>query len=534
MRTGEPDEEDADHTGAAGSGRPEALGPVPRRTARWLLVATAPVMGMLVLDQTAVSVALPGIANELGAELSDLQWVLSAFAIGMVTALPLGGSLGDRFGRRRMVLTGLAVFATSSAAASFAPDVLWLILARVPQALGAAMMVPNAIAMLSLAYPPERQGRAIATWTGLAFIGLIAGPLVGGAVTDAVGWRGVFWFAPPLALLSGTAILRLAPAIRPGRSAQPFDVAGTITASIALLLLTYTLIESGRTGWQQPQLLLTGVLGLIALAGFLAIERRVAAPMLDLRVFGNGAMAVTIVVATLVTSVMNTAFFFLSLYLQSVQRYSAGRAGLILVAFTASVVITSLVSGRFLDRFGVRRPMLTGLAALSTAMIAMAGLMHSERFGALFLTMLVLGGCGIGVLQASETTGVMLLAPKGRSSVASAILSTGRQLGSIVGIAVLGTVSELYIQRRAISELDQLVGASDAQQVASEAAAGRVVDLRGLVEPETVSQVQSIITTAQSSGYGLVLLVAGLVLASAWLLTQRRLGYPAVDGKEPA
>lgn len=405
----------------------------------WTLGAVAFALFMIMIDNTVVNVALPAIERGLGASLSQLEWVVSGYALTFAVLMLTGGKLADHFGRRRVFLTGLIVFTAASLACGLAPDASWLIAWRAVQGIGAAFMMPATLAIISAAFPPRQRGMAFGAWAGISAIALAIGPLVGGLLAQHVDWSWIFFVNLPVGVL-GLLIGRLAISeTRDTSREQRLDLPGLLVSGAALFALTFAFIEANSFGWGSPTIL--GLFGGAAagIALFLVLERRGRAPLIDLSLFRSRTFAGANLTGFLVTLAMFGVFFFMSLYVQQILGYSAVQAGAIFLPMTLLIAIVAPVAGKAADRVGSRWLMSGGLGLLALSLVLFSQLGLDAGFWSL-LPGLVLGGIGMAVVMTPMTTAAMGSVPVANAGVAGGMLNTFRQVGGAMGIAVMGAI----------------------------------------------------------------------------------------------
>ncbi|MFJ7215560.1 MFS transporter [Amycolatopsis sp. NPDC098790] len=390
-----------------------------------LLLTMCAGMFLVQLDVTVVNVALPSIGTDLGAGLAALQWVVDGYAVVLAALLLTGGALGDVFGHRRVVVTGFALFGAASATCGFAGSAPWLVAARAGQGLGAALLLPGTLAVITNAHPgPAERARALGIWAGVSALALAAGPVLGGAIVAAAGWRPVFWLNVPIVLAAAVATRRLVP--RGDRGPGRVDVAGIATAAPALGAGVYAVIGGS---------VLAGVLAVVLLGTFLVVEHRSAHPMLPLDVARRTAAA------NFVAAAMNFVgigtILVVTLYLQGVRHASPFEAGLEVLPLFLPLSVLAPVAGRLVGRFGPRPLMVAGLALGALGMLNLVLVNENSGYPALLPTLLGLG-VGMGLLTTAVVTAAVAGLPPGRSGVASGINNTARQAGGALGVAVLG------------------------------------------------------------------------------------------------
>jgi EmrB/QacA subfamily drug resistance transporter len=450
--------------------------------ARWVLLATVLGSGIAFLDGTIVNVALPAIAEDLDATLGDLQWVLNAYLVTLTALLLLGGSLGDRYGRRRVFVVGLAWFTTASLMCGIAPNVGLLIVARAAQGVGAAMLVPGSLAIISAVFDPSHRARAVGAWSGLSGVASAIGPFVGGWLIDAVSWRLAFLINVPLAAVVALAV-RHVPETSDEAAEGPLDVAGAITASVGLALLSYGLIEQHAAA---------GIAGVGVLVAFLVVEARSPAPMLPLSLFRSvqfsGANGTTLAVY----AALGGAFFLLVLELAVVLGYSALEAGSALLPVTLLMLGLSARAGALAQRIGPTLPMTVGPVVLAGGLLVWAQVDAGSTYVGTVLPGAVIFGLGLALTVAPLTATIMASADDRRLGAASGVNNAVARLAGLLAVAVLPIAVGLDTATADAAELDKGV---DAAMVvcAALAAAG------GLIALATVRRGRVVATPSQPS-----------------------------------
>lgn len=407
----------------------------------WVLAVMCAGMFLVLLDVTVVNIALPSISTGLGAGSGAVQWVVDAYAVVIASLLLGGGTVGDRIGHRRVVLTGLAVFGLASAGCALAPTPAALIAARAMQGLGAALLLPGSLAVITEAYPDRAaQARALGIWAGVSSLALPAGPLLGGALVTAGGWRLVFWINLPVVVLALVAIPRLVPASR-GRDDRRPDAPGLAAAALALAALVFGVIDTGHHGL-RPGAMAAFVVAAVAATALVAWERRAPTPMLPPDLLRRAAFAGPNGAALLMNLVVNGTLFVTTLYLQQVQHRSALIAGIALLPLFVPLAALAPVTGRLTARFGPRPPMLAGAAVAALGAAALLLVEPARGYGALVPALAGLG-VGAGLFTASVVAAAVRAVPAERSGLASGVNNTARQTGTALGVAVFGAVAAI-------------------------------------------------------------------------------------------
>ena len=347
----------------------------------WTLAAVGFGLFMIMLDNTVVNVALPTIQRKLGAGLSQLEWIVSGYALTFAALMLTDGKLADLFGRRRVFVIGLAIFSGASLTCALAPNAGFLIGARVVQGAGAALMNPATLSIISATFPPSQRGTAIGIWAGVSALALAIGPLVGGLLAEHVGWSAIFYVNVPIGLAAIAASILLIDESKDTTEGQRPDLPGLASSALGLFALTYGLIEANSYGWASGRILGAFALALVALGAFVVLERHQRAPMLDLALFRDRTFAGANLLLLLVALAMFGVFFFLSLYVQNVLRYSPVKAGVAFLPMTALIVVIAPLPGRLSDRRGSRWLLTGGMALVAVQLLYFSRLGVHEGFG---------------------------------------------------------------------------------------------------------------------------------------------------------
>ncbi|HEV3178871.1 MAG TPA: MFS transporter [Steroidobacteraceae bacterium] len=413
---------------------------VPACARRRIWVLTAAVMGstLAFVDESVVNVALPKIEGDLHTTLAAMQWVINAYTLCMSALLLLGGAAADRFGRRLIFVIGVSIFAAASLGCGLAANVQPLIAARAVQGAGAALLIPCSLALIGAAYDEKERGAAIGIWSGASAIAAGAAPLLGGWLVDHWSWRVIFLINPLLAIPTLWIALRQVPESRDPNAPAGIDWRGAVLAFAGLGCLVYGLIASSGLGWGHATVLTSVSVGAILLVAFLLVERGAASPMMPLELFRSRTFSAVNLLTLLLYGALGAAFFFLPFLLIQARGYSATAAGGAYLPFTLVLGLLSRWSGRLVDRFGARRPLMAG-PALTACGFALLG-SGDARYGAVLLCMTVLG-LGMAITVAPLTTAVINAVPPQRTGVASGINNAVASLGGLLLIAVLGTLA---------------------------------------------------------------------------------------------
>jgi EmrB/QacA subfamily drug resistance transporter len=407
---------------------------------KWLtLGCVAFALFMVMLDNTVVNVALPSIQRDLGIGLSELQWTVNAYALTFAVLMLTGGKLADFLGRRRVFIAGLAVFTASSLACGLATSGEMLIAARTVQGIGAALMMPATLSIISATFPVQERGLAIGIWAGVSAMALAIGPLVGGLLTEHIHWGWIFFINVPIGVLAILAARLLIRESRDTSADQRLDLPGLLTSGVALFALTFALIEANNHGWTSPTIVSLFAVAGIGLVAFVLLELRQRVPMVDLSLFRSGTFAGANIVVLLVFLAMFGVFFFVSLYVQGILGYSPVQAGAIFLPMTVLIMFVAPVAGKLSDRLGSRWLIVAGMGFLAAHLLLLSNLDVDSTFWDL-LPALILGGFGMGLTMTPATVAAIGSVPVAKAGIGSGILNTFRQVGGALGIAVMGAI----------------------------------------------------------------------------------------------
>ncbi len=407
-----------------------------RGGSRGALPAVALGFFIVMLDTTIVNVALPRIGTDLHGGVSLLQWVVDSYTLVFAGLLLSAGAACDILGARRIYLGGLAVFAVFSVACALAPGGSLLIAARAVQGVGAAALVPGSLALLSLAYPePAARAKAIGIWGGVGGIAAAVGPVLGGALIAAVGWRAVFWVNLPVVAIAAWLTVRYTPDPPPARH-RHLDVPGQVTAVLALCAITYAVIDAAHTSWSSQNVIIL-LIGVAAGVGFLLVERAKADPMLPLALFRNRSFSVASFVGLALNLGFYGQFFVLTLYFQHYRGFSPLTAGLALAPQALGAVVGSPLGGRATARFGPFATMLAGLLIGAGAFASLLTFTRTTPYEVI-APLIFAAGFGISLAMPAATAGAVSAAPSRYAGIAGGVVNSARQTGSVFGVAVLG------------------------------------------------------------------------------------------------
>jgi len=404
--------------------------------ARWVLLATVLGTGIAFLDMTVVNVALPTIGKELDATVAGLQWIVNGYTLTLASLILIGGSLGDRFGRRRVFLVGIVWFAVASLFCGLAPTEAALVAARVLQGIGGALLTPGSLAIIQASFTPGDRARAVGAWSGLSGIAAAIGPFVGGWLVGAGSWRLIFLINVPLAIAAVAVTLRYVPETRNPESVGGIDAAGAVLTVVGLAGVSWALIESGERG-ATAATLTAGAIGLAALTGFVEVERRSRHPMLPLEIWRSRQFTAANLVTFLVYAAIGINFFLLSVALQQVLGYSPMHAGLATMPVTALMLAFSARAGLLAERIGPRLPMTVGPLIVAVGLAMLSRVQEGTTYLGTVLPGVIVFGLGLTLTVAPLTATVLAAASARYAGIASGVNNAIARGAGLLAIAVI-------------------------------------------------------------------------------------------------
>jgi EmrB/QacA subfamily drug resistance transporter len=407
---------------------------------RWVIVATALGAGLVLLETTVLNVALPEIARDLGTGMAGMQWAVNAFALALSGLILFGGALGDRHGRRRVYLVGLAVFAIGSLLGGLAQAIGWLVAARALQGVGAALLVPGSLALIQAAFHPADRARAVGAWSGMSGVAGAAGPLLGGAVIDAAGWRWVFWINVPIAAVVAVLVARHVPETRDEAAHGRFDVAGAVLAAIGLGGLTYGLTDASGA-WALA--VAAATVGMLAMVAFVLVERQAAAPMLPLGLFSVREFSAANLASFCLYGAVAGQFFLLPMQLQITAGFSPLAAGMALLPITAVVLVLSPRTGALVSRLGPRIPLTAGSVVCAIGALLAIRVGPQASYLPDVLPAVVAAGLGISAITAPISVTVLSAVPDSRAGIASGVNNGFARAAGLLIVAALPLLASL-------------------------------------------------------------------------------------------
>jgi EmrB/QacA subfamily drug resistance transporter len=490
------------------------------------LIAMCVAQGMILLDNTIVNVALPSIQRELDVDPGNLIWVVNAYVLALASLIMVGGTLGDRYGRKRVFLVGLVIFTAMSAACALSPNESALIAARAAQGVGAALVAPLSLSILADAYPPERRTTAIGIWAAAAGLGFGAGPVVGGILVELFSWSAVFWVNVPIGIIGLVLVIT---GVRESRNpnARKLDLPGAVLVAAGLCVLTFAIVESEHIGWTSPTMIaLLAAAGLL-LGSFLVVESRVREPMVPLGLFRDSRFTVSCGVYAIMYLALASTFFFVTLFFQNVEGWSALDVGLSWLIMNTPFLIASTLAGRLARWIGTATcwvgVLLGGIGVLALAFLTPgAGLLAASPG-------YVLIGAGYGMAVPTISSVAVSALPVEHSGLASGVLNSARQVGTAVGLAALGSVGLAVTRSSWAAQSAQLPTSAQA------AAPDVVQDVSGgqgnVVAQQLGAAAKPLVDSAFVDGLHVALLIGGglMLVAAAFAFTVLR--QPAVTAR---
>ncbi len=410
---------------------------------RWVLLATVLGSAMASIDATVVGIALPAIGHDFSSSLATLQWVVTAYTLTLAGLLLFAGALGDKYGRKRIFVVGVAWFAVASLLCGIAPDAPFLIAARAVQGIGAALLTPGSLAIIEASFQPADRGKAIGAWSGLSGVGSAIGPFLGGWLIQAVSWRLIFVINLPLAALVVAVALRHVPESRDPAATGRVDIVGGALVTFGLIGLTYGLIEGPAAGWTSAAPLTALIAGVLLLAAFAAWEHRSAAPMLPLNLFASTQFSAANLVTFGVYGALGGALFLLPIQLEQVSGYTALQAGVSLLPVTLIMLALSARSGALAARIGPRLQMSVGPLIIAAGLALFTRIGHSGNYLTEVLPAVVVFGLGLAVNVAPLTSTVLAAVPAEHAGMASAVNNDVARAASLIAVAVLPAAAGL-------------------------------------------------------------------------------------------
>jgi len=425
----------------------------------WVLGASCFALFMAILDNLVVNVALPTISEDFSPTTTQLQWIVSAYTLVFAALQITAGGLGDRFGRKRFFLFGVALFTTTSALAALVQNTEWLIVARAVQGLGAAFIMPLSLSLISAVFPPEERGKALGIWTAVSFSGLAFGPIVGGTIVEYFAWQWIFLINVPIGII---AFLITSAVVRESRDESgdvATDIPGTVLVTAAIAALTYGLIEAGERGWSDSLVLAAFAAAAILFPAFVYVEQRTARPMVPLRFFKSSTFTGANLDSFAISFFISGIAFSMTLYWQNVHGYSAIKTGLTMLPMVITMMAFSPISGALVNRIGTRNLITVGMLITGVSAFMYLRTSVDGTFLQVVPAMVVMG-FGMSLIFAPMTTAVLNSVESDKGGIASAVNGAVREMGFAFGVALLGTIMNQTYKSR-FDGSSQVEGLSD-------------------------------------------------------------------------
>jgi EmrB/QacA subfamily drug resistance transporter len=485
----------------------------------WTLGSMCFALFMIMLDNTVVNVALPSIQSDLDASLSTLEWTVNIYTLTFAVLLVTGGRLGDIFGRRRAFLTGVVLFAISSATAGLAPSASFLVASRATQGIGAALMMPATLSIITNAFPAHERGKAIGTWAGVSALALAIGPVVGGFLAEQVSWRAIFFLNLPVAAAAVVVTLAATRESRDPTVPRTVDYAGVVTITAGIGALVLALVEGNGWGWGSPRIMALLAVSVVSLATFVVVERRTRFPMVEFEFFRSRSFLGASGVAFVVSFAMLAMFFFMALYMQNILGYSPLEAGIRFLPSTGLIIVAAPIAGRVTDWIGPRIPIAIGLTLVAVALFLQSRIDVGTTYSYLLPTFLMMG-LGIGLTMSPMSTAAMNAVQVTKAGAAAGILSMSRMVGGTFGVAAVGALFQQISDNRLSDRLDNLpLSAQQQSWFADNLGSGDVPSHLEQLDPDTATKVGDAVRDAfvhslsASLKLSTAVAVAGVVIA---------------------
>ncbi|GMQ94552.1 MAG: MFS transporter [Acidimicrobiia bacterium] len=495
--------------------RTEAPNQADPSSRRWWILAVMSIGVLIVfIDNTVVNTALPAISVDLGASISQLQWVVNSYTLVLAGLLLLGGSLGDLYGRRKWMTIGLVLFGAAATGAAFATNIETLIAMRAAQGLGAALVLPGTLSIITNVFPRGERAKAIGIWTAVGALGIGLGPVLGGYLVDQFSWSAVFLIHIPI-ILAALAGLLIVPESSDERGLR-LDIPGAILGTTGIVALVFGIIRGGEAGWTSPEVIVAFAIAIVVLSAFAFVEVRSDAPMLPLKFFRQKDFTGAVLVIGVIMFAMFVSFFFLTQYFQIVQGRSALQAGLLIVPTSVAMMISAPISGKVMSTIGPRYLVLAMSGAMLTGILLLTQIGVDSSVLSVIVPLMVFGlGAGLGMPALTDT--VMAAVPEADAGVGSAVNDVSRELGGALGIAIIGSIVSIFYRSNINDAIEGTLPA-DVVELAREGVGVASVIARSLPEDLAVALTEAsnvAFVDAMTTGFAMsaVVLLGAVVVA---------------------
>jgi len=499
--------------------------PCSASAAPWVLAATILGSSLAFIDGSVVNLALPAFQVELNATVIDAQWVIEAYSLLLAALILVGGSLGDIYGRRRIYAAGVMLFAASSIWCGLAPNIGQLIFGRAVQGIGAALLVPGSLAIISASFQKRDRGRAIGTWSGFTSITAAVGPVLGGFLIEHGSWRWVFFINVPLALIVLAITFWRVPESRNPHASRAVDWLGAVLVTAGLAGVVYALIESPNRGWSDTIVVGTFVSGFLALAAFIVVEARNKNPLLPLTLFRSRNFSGANLLTLFLYSALTGLLFFFPLNLIQVQGYSPTAAGASMLPFILLMFLMSRWSGGLVDRYGAKRPLVIGPLIVALGFLLFAVPSIDGSYWTTFFPAVVVLGFGMAISVAPLTTTVMNSVPEERAGTASGINNAVSRLAGVLSIAALGIVMLTVFNRQLSTRLAALdLSPQTRSQIETERVKLAAIEIPSELDRPSREKIRQSIDESFVAGFRIVIFVAAVLAVLSAAIAQLFIG----------
>ena len=478
-------------------------------------------LAMAMLDNTVVNVALPSVQSSLHASVSELQWIVDGYVLAFASLLLTGGILGDRYGRKLMFLSGLVVFTIFSFMCGISSSASQLVAFRALQGVGGALLIPGTLSIITVTFPPHERAKALGIWAGVSGIALALGPTLGGYMVEHLGWESVFFLNVPIGIAAFVVAMRT---VKESRSteARQLDIPGLLLGTGALVSVTYALIEANTKGWTDPVILGAFTAFFLLTVSFLLWELRSPHAMMPLRFFKIPAFSAGNTVAFSVSLGMFATFFFLTLYMQNIHGYSPFTAGAAFLPMTLAIIVTAPNAGKYASTHGSRAPMTYGLILAGSGLLALGTLIGTDTSYVVLFPIFLIMGHGMGATMAPMTAAVMNSVGPQRAGLGSAMTNTSREVGGVLGIALLGAILTSKLKSSFGPALANMHLSAHQVEAIGASASGGAVKTSGIgLSAAQQASVHQAFNTAFMQGFHPAIIFGGTVLMIAAVIANR-------------